>query len=92
VNPDLIPRPGVLFSLAPTSAPDEFWVNMDTHGTGMVIGRVMLRHDGTWQVFLGQETRGYAEGPEAGMWACIRAWMESPAGGRLCGAAFKAEA
>jgi hypothetical protein len=92
VNPDLIPQPGVLFSLAPSTAPDEFWVNMDTHGVGGAIGRVMLRHDGTWQIFLGQAKCGYAENPEAGMWACVRAWMQCPDAARLCGAGFREEA
>ena len=63
MNPELIPRPGVLFWLTPTKSPDEFWVNLDTHGCGYAIGRVMLRHDGTWQVFLGADTHGYAQTP-----------------------------
>jgi hypothetical protein len=91
-NPDLIPQPGVVFSLATTGSPDEYWVEMNTHGAGTVIGRVMLRHDGTWQAFLRQATCGYAEDPEAGMWACIRAYMKSPADAQLCGAGFRAEA
>jgi hypothetical protein len=65
---------------------------MAARGTGMTIGRVTLRHDGTWQVFLGQAKCGYAEDPEAGMWACIRAWMQGTDGARLCGAGFRAEA
>lgn len=80
MNPDLIPQPGVLFHLAPTGAPDEFWVNLDTRGAGHVIGRVMLRHDGTCRVYVGrtQELIGDTPDAESGMWVCIRAWMNGP--------------
>lgn len=89
LNPDLIPVPGVLFALVPTGAPDEYRVDMDTGGAGAGIGRVMLRPDGTWGVWVGQEPCGYAENAEAGMWACVRAWLNSPAGTRLLGAGFR---
>jgi hypothetical protein len=80
MNPDLIPQPGILFHLTPANAPDEFWVNMDTRGCGYVIGRVMLRRDGTWRVYMnpGQEPRGDAKDAECAIWLCVRAWLNGP--------------
>jgi hypothetical protein len=89
IDPDLLPVPGVLFALVPTGAPDEYRVDMDTRGAGVAIGRVMLRHDGSWGIYTGQQSCGYAEDPEAAMWACIRAWLTGPAGARLVGAGFR---
>jgi hypothetical protein len=40
----------------------------------------MLRRDETWQVFLGQVKCGHAEDAEAGMWACVCAWMRALTG------------
>ena len=78
MNPELIPRPGVLFHLSPRAAPDEFWVNLDTYGAGHVIGWVMRRDAGRWDVHIatvsGWDVRD-VPAAEYGMWLCVREWL-----------------
>jgi hypothetical protein len=78
VNPELIPRPGVLFHLSPRTEPDEFWVNSGTYGIGQVIGWVARRDDERWDVHIagvsGWDVRDVPDA-EYGMWLCVRDWL-----------------
>jgi hypothetical protein len=78
MNPELIPRPGVLFHLSSRAEPDEFWVNADTYGVGHVIGWVARREAGRWEVNIatvsGWDVRDVPDA-EYGMWLCVREWL-----------------
>jgi hypothetical protein len=78
MNPDLIPQPGVLFHLTPSGTQGESWVNLDTRGTGFVIGRVTRNADGTWCAWSGDEPCGDAQDADRAMWICLRAYLNRP--------------
>jgi hypothetical protein len=74
MNPELIPRPGVLFHLSP-GVNGESWVNLDTRGVGYAIGRVTPNTDGTYRAWIGQESCGDSPDEDGAMWLCIRAHL-----------------
>ncbi|ANZ13343.1 hypothetical protein O1L44_30245 [Streptomyces noursei] len=73
LNPELLPKHGVLISLMPINGGD-FLVDCNTRGAGSGIGYLQQRDDGRFDVREGPTSIGIAEKPETGMWACLGAW------------------
>ncbi|PNE43391.1 hypothetical protein [Streptomyces noursei] len=72
LNPDLLPKSGVLVSLMPMKDSGDFLVNLDTRGAGTGIGYLQQRDDGRFDVRVGHKSIGIAPKPETGMWACFK--------------------
>ncbi|AZM47856.1 hypothetical protein DMB38_20525 [Streptomyces sp. WAC 06738] len=70
LNPELLPKHGVLISLEPING-DDFLVDLNTRGAGSGIGYLQQRDDGTYDTRLGSIHVGIATTPEAGLWAVM---------------------
>ncbi|MEW1922199.1 hypothetical protein [Streptomyces sp. NPDC088360] len=71
LNPELLPKHGVLVSLVPINDGD-FLVDLNTRGVGSGIGYLQQRADGRYDVRVGPRSVGTADEPETGMWACLK--------------------
>ncbi|MFF1693067.1 hypothetical protein ACFVXC_05495 [Streptomyces sp. NPDC058257] len=71
LNPELLPKHGVLISLVPINDGD-FLVDLNTRGVGSGIGYLQQRDDGRFDVRVGHNSVGSADTPETGMWACLK--------------------
>ncbi|WP_030894330.1 hypothetical protein [Streptomyces sp. NRRL F-5053] len=70
LNPELLPKHGVLISLEPING-NNFLVALDTRGAGSGIGYLQQRDDGTYDTRVGFTQVGIADTPEAGLWAVL---------------------
>ncbi|MFE5853160.1 hypothetical protein ACFQ61_08060 [Streptomyces sp. NPDC056500] len=71
LNPELLPKHGVLISLVPINDGD-FLVDLNTRGVGKTIGYLQRRDDDRYDVRVGHISVGSADTPETGMWACLK--------------------
>lgn len=72
--------PRAVVYLEPTGAPDEWHVLLNRGAGGVTIGRIMLRHDHTWQVLDGHQAKlgrvpDDTYGRERAMMACAAAFF-----------------
>ncbi|MEU4575954.1 hypothetical protein [Nonomuraea sp. NPDC023979] len=74
--------PRAAIYLEPTGAPDEWNVLLDRDAVNsLTIGRIMLRHDHTWQILDGHQAKlgrvaGGSHGQERAMMACAAAFFQ----------------
>ncbi|MFF8283285.1 hypothetical protein ACF06W_11250 [Streptomyces albus] len=73
LNPELLPKHGVLISLEPINGND-FLVDLNTRGAGSGIGYLQQRDDGRYDVRVGHKSIGIAPMAETGMWACLQGY------------------